>query len=96
MVLIWHKRALYLVTDEGPSQWGLQAHACDALIAAGVRVGGRPDDDQSNLFAAFADPPVARAQAAAAREEAGHVWSDEDLAAHGLDVVLVEALDAGD
>ncbi|MCA1569289.1 MAG: N-acetylmuramoyl-L-alanine amidase [Chloroflexi bacterium] len=53
MVLIWHKGALYLLTARGRTPWGLQPHAADALKAAGIKVGGNPTDDQSNLFDAI-------------------------------------------
>ncbi|MCA1569716.1 MAG: hypothetical protein LC798_05220 [Chloroflexi bacterium] len=53
MIMIWHKGALYLLTARGRTPWGLQPHAADALKAAGVKVGGNPNDDQSNLFDAI-------------------------------------------
>lgn len=53
MVLIWHKGALYLVADGKRSAYGLQPVAADALKAGGVKVGGNPADDQSNLFGAL-------------------------------------------
>ncbi len=50
MVLIWHKKGLYLLAGGRRSPSGLEGHTCDALKAAGVKVGGNPDDDQSKLF----------------------------------------------
>lgn len=50
MVLIWDKGGLCLFAGGRRSPWGLPPIACDALIAAGVKVGGHPTDDQGELF----------------------------------------------
>jgi len=53
MRLIWHKGAVYAVDVAGRSPWGLQPVAVDALKATGLKVGGNPDDDQTDLLAQF-------------------------------------------
>jgi hypothetical protein len=50
MRLIWHKGAIYAVDVAGHSPWGLQPVAVDALTATGLKVGGKPEDDQSDLL----------------------------------------------
>lgn len=51
MRLIWNQRAVYAVEVGARSPWGLAPVAVNALVGSGLRIGGNPDDDQSNLFA---------------------------------------------
>ncbi len=52
MLMFWHGQAIYLDFHGRISPWGLRPETCDALIAAGVRVVGKPGDD-SELFHMF-------------------------------------------
>lgn len=50
MRLIWHKGAVYAVDVNLRSPWGLSPQAVDALRGTGLKVGGNPNDDQTDLF----------------------------------------------
>ncbi len=57
MLMFWHGQAIFLDFHGQISPFGLHPRTVDALLAAGVRVAGRPGDD-SELMRMFGAVPV--------------------------------------
>lgn len=57
MLMFWHRQSIFLDFHGRISPWGLHPSTVDGLLAAGVRIVGKPGDD-SELFRMFAEQPV--------------------------------------